>query len=381
MKHWPWFIFVIACSACDDEPNEHQREAAWVEHRPVVAQHFTVLSKGDLRRLIVFGAGGRGDTIADNIVANASAASCDECLSTQRVAVLSTTYLPYISTLGVAERVVGAVHLDHVRDIEMKKRIAKGEVTDIGTADGVDREAIIALAPDLVLGYPFGRTSGEEDIVGVPLVLVTEYLEPHPLGRAEWLKFFGVLFAEERAADSLYAGIAQRYADAKASAATTDKPKVLFGSQWNGQWWVPPGNSYMAQLIADAGGDYVFADLQGKENIAVDMETILARARDADAWGMIAELPKPAGIDDFTGGDERLEGLKAVREKFLFLGNTARSDLFGQALVEPDVVLRNLRELFDMHAVYDHPDSHVPRYFGHALHLAEPPVRIIDTVQ
>ena len=374
MKCWLIGVPFLALLACGERGGERSPNVQWVEQKPSVAQHFTVLRNGPRTRLIVFGTGGSTDTVADHLIsADTIPSACAGCISTHRLAVLSTTYLPYMSTLGSAHRVVGAVHLDHVRDAEMLKRIARGTVTDIGTADGVDREAIVALAPDLVLGYPFGRTTGEGDIAGVPLVLVAEYLEPHPLGRAEWLKFFGALLGKEHEADSLYAGIARRYADVMAVADTIDRPKVLFGSQWNGQWWVPPGNSYMAQMIADAGGDYVFADLQGKENIAVDMETILARANDADAWGMIAEKPRHPVVDDFTGGDQRLVGLKAVRENNLFLGNTSRSDLFGQAIIEPDILLAELRVIMQPFPGITDPNGRRPKYFERLRDLIPPP--------
>lgn len=331
--------------------------SVWNEVRPEVAQHFTVLRNGSMRRLLVFADPEHRDTISDLTVGPGDR-------TVQRLVVLSTTHLPYISTLGCTDRIVGAAYLDHVRDVEMKKRMASGEVKPISTADGADREAIIALSPDLVLGYPFGRTSGEKEIAGVPLALVAEYLEADPLGRAEWLTFFGALLGKEREADSIYAGIADRYAKAKPTAGNGKRPKVLFGSHWNGQWWVPPGDSYMAQLITDAGGDYVFSDLKGKENIAVDLETILSRASNADAWGMIAEIPSTPSVQDFTGGDERLVGLKAVREQFLFLGNTARSDLFGQALVEPDVVVKELRDIFGTTPQVTDGNPASGRYFG-----------------
>lgn len=372
MRYVWWLFAAVALQACDEVPDALPEQAVWIEHTPAFAEHFTVLSNGGARRLIVFGTGGRGDTIADRLIAPDDAVTdLPDCIPAKRIAVLSTTYLPYISALGMAEHVVGAEHLDQVRDAAVKKRIGQGLVTEIAVADGVDREAIVALSPDLVLGYPFGRTSGEVNVAGVPLLLVAEYLEPHPLGRAEWLKFFGALLGKEQLADSLYKGITERYQEARTRVGGGSRPKVLFGSQWNGQWWVPPGNSYMAQLIADAGGDYVFADRQGKENIAVDMETILARASDAEFWGMIADIEHRPTVNDFTGGQERLSHMRSL-EGGLFIGNTSRSDLFGQALIEPDRLLNDLVILFHDPAIDGPPGVERP-YFNIALPEPSPP--------
>lgn len=352
-----WGLTIVLLVGCAPQGNDHHAVQG-MESKPLVAQHFTVFTVPDGHRLLVFGDSAHTDTIGDLVVPKGGL---------QRIAVLSTTHLPYLSTLSSVDRVVAAAYLERVRDAATKERQAAGQVMEIGTADGVDREALIAVAPDVLLAYPFGRSGADTTVAGVPLLMIAEYLEPHPLGRAEWLKFFGVLVGKTGLADSLYTGIAERYEAAKANVQGDLRPKVLFGSYWNGQWWVPPGNSYMAQLIEDAGGDYLFRDRRGKENIAIDMETMLTLGGDADNWGMIAELPSPAGIVDFTQGDARLEGLKAVRNKSLFIGNTASSDLFGQALVEPDVVLRELREIVDVHLVVDHPGNHVPKYFDHVF--------------
>lgn len=357
---WGWMAVLLAgCVTAENDPRTSQGS----EVRPLVAQHFTVFTVPAGHRLLVFGDTAHLDTIGDLFVPKGGL---------QRIATLSTTHLPYMSTLGCADRVVAAAHLENVRDASTKERHALGQVVEIGTADGVDREALIAIAPDVLLGYPFGRATADTAVAGVPLLMIAEYLEPHPLGRAEWLKFFGVLVGKTDLADSLYAGISDRYERAKANVGNTPRPKVLFGSYWNGQWWVPPGNSYMAQLINDAGGDYIFSDRQGKENIAVDMETMLVQAEDADRWGMIADVLHFPTTNDFTHGDARLAQLRAVRMNELFLGNTAHKDLFGKALLEPDVVLIELREIMHPFPGILDPDRH-PGYFERLRDMIPPP--------
>ncbi|QQR86383.1 MAG: ABC transporter substrate-binding protein [Flavobacteriales bacterium] len=357
---WGWMIVLLAgCTSEESGPQVSQGS----EVRPLVAQHFTTFTVPAGHRLLVFGDSAHHDTIGDLLVPTGGL---------QRIATLSTTHLPYMSTLGCADRVVAAAHLEQVRDVATRERHALGQVMEIGTADGVDREALITVAPDVLLGYPFGRSGSDTAVAGVPLLMIAEYLEPHPLGRAEWLKFFGVLVGKTDLADSLYAGIADRYERAKATVGNSPRPKVLFGSQWNGQWWVPPGNSYMAQLIKDAGGDYIFSDRRGKENNAVDMETMLVRAHDVDRWGMIADLPHFPNAHDFTGGDARLAQLRVVRMNELFLGNTASKDLFGQALVEPDVVLMELTEIMHPFPGILDPTWH-PGYFERLRDMIPPP--------
>lgn len=331
MRAWSVFA-VFALVGC--VPEETQvRVVRDIETPPTIAQHFTVFTVAEGHRLLVFGDSAHADTISDFVVPRGGL---------QRIAVLSTTHLPYLSTLGTADRVVAAAQLEQVRDTATKERYAAGQVMEIGTADGVDREALIAVAPEVLLGYPFGRSVSDTAVTGVPLLMIAEYLEPHPLGRAEWLKFFGVLVGKADLADSLYAGIARRYEAARADVQPDRRPNVLFGSYWNGQWWVPPGNSYMAQLIEDAGGDYLFSDRRGKENIAVDLETMISLGEQVDVWGIVTSSDLEISYPDFHHGDGRVDHIKAYVTHRLFYANSAVSDLFGKAVLQPDLVLNDL---------------------------------------
>ena len=296
------------------------------------ATHFAIYSSGEIRRLIVFGHGGFADTVADVQIISAL----------ERIAILSTTHAAYVSALNATDRVVACAHAAEVRDAALRGAIADGMVVDIGAADLVDREQLLALKPDAVLVYPFGGAAGTLDDLGLSVIQVSEYLEEHPLGRAEWIRFFGALLGKEREADSLFNGIVERYEEVRSAAPRDSLPVVLFGSVWQGQWWVPPGNSYMARLIDDAGGSYLFSDRKGSGNIAIDMETMIAEGSRADVWGMITALQGRVTSASFTAGDPRVASFHAVRDHRLFAGNSVDADLFGRAMLEPEVVLRDL---------------------------------------
>jgi iron complex transport system substrate-binding protein len=265
-----------------------------------------------------------------------------------RLAVLSTTHVPFLAEVGAREAIVGIAFPEEVRDSLLRVSIAAGRVKGLGSSEALDRETLIALRPDAVLAYPFGAQGNATlTAAGLTVVQVSEYLEEHPLGRAEWIRFFGVLTGHEREADSLFTAIEQRYLAQVALASTdTVHPVIFFGSQWNGQWSVPPGNSYMARLIADAGGRYAFAHRTAPGNIDLDMETLLTTLDTVDNWGMIAAVEGFMFPRHLTNNDPRLLRLKVVERFHFFGGNTSTADLFGQALLEPDQVLRDLRYCF-----------------------------------
>ncbi|MBL7950474.1 MAG: ABC transporter substrate-binding protein [Flavobacteriales bacterium] len=276
----------------------------------------------------------------------------------KRVAVASTTHLPFFTALGAADMVVGVAHADQVRDRQVVARIKAGTTVEIARAEGLDRERMIALDPQVLFDYPFGR--GEQGSAAFErTIAVTEYLEEHPLGRAEWIRFFGLLLGQQQRADSMFAAIAHRYTTARdLSRFTGGAPKVLFGSHWEQRWYAPPGNSYMATLINDAGGRYWFSDSLATGNITVPLEEVLNIGAAVGHVGVLLADRERVDARAMVGGDPRLGSMTAVR-KGGFVGNSAQHDLFGQALLEPEVVLQDLRCIF-------HPEAcqgHKARYF------------------
>lgn len=357
-----WIYAAWLAMACGAPQRTPVRMDGWVRLPNSHATCFHAYARGPERLLIVLGHGGAADTIGRYHLGPVAGAPDPDRIHLPQVPARwvlgSTTHVPFLLALGAAPAIVGCAHGGQVRDGRFAARLQEGRVQEIANGDGIDRERVLSLDPDVFTAYPFG--TGQGDLLqrtGIPVVNVSEYLEEHPLGRAEWVRFFGMLLGRERQADSLFAGIKARYEEQRVQDTPRERPLVLFGSVWNGQWWVPPGNSHMARLIADAGGRYAFAERRGRENIAVDMETLIAMGDSMDAWGMVADIAGRPEVEDMTQGDARLNALKAVREGWLFVGNTRSADLFGMALLEPDVMLSDLRDIL-------HPGTSVLRPAG-----------------
>lgn len=342
-----------AFSGCTEKPTAAQPWAGWVKEQVRYAHYFQLWSKGQARMLLTFGPGGESDTTgiflvgADAGVAVLPSGAVRLQAPLRRVALMSTTHASFISALGKARAVVGCAYTARLRDTAVAALAQAGKVQEIGAADGVDRERVLKLAPDALFTYPYG-SQGQGHVLGhVPVVQVAEYLEEHPLGRAEWLRAFGLLFGVETKADSLFKGIVARY-DSALAVVPADKqgPVVFFGSAWKGTWSVPSGGSYMARLIKDAGGSYLFMDRQAKGNIDLDLETVLEKGASATRWGRILDQAAPVTPKDVAGGDARILALPVFKQGGCFYASSAESDLFGKAGLEPDVVLRDLIGIF-----------------------------------
>ena len=343
-----WLV-AVAVTGCGVAPHTAATWAGWTQEPMQYARYFQLWRKGDMQMLLTFGPGGNTDTTGiivrggnrEDSLAPPGAVHLHGTL--RRVALVSTTHASFISALGQAKDVVGCAYTDRLRDTAVVALAKAGHVEEIGAADGVDREKLLLLAPDALFTYPYGTKDQGRTLGQVPVVPVSEYLEEHPLGRAEWLRAFGMLFGLETRADSLFSGIVDRYTAALASVPTgADRPAVFFGSAWKGIWSVPSGKSYMAQLINDAGGRYLFADSIRKGNIDLGLETVLHTGAEAAYWGRSLDLREPVTAADVAGGDSRVMALPAFRNGGAFYASSAESDLFGQAGLEPAVVLRDL---------------------------------------
>ena len=335
---------LILFQRCSTSTEQADPYADWIPVANRYARSFQIMQKGDDRLLICFGAGGRTDTAGIYLVGEDALNGIQPLPQLREVVVASTTQLPFFSALEKDHLIRGVVHAGDLFDRSIAARVAEGSIRDVGTAEGLDQEQIHAIKPQAIFDHPFGRNLRGGSTV--PVINVTEYLEEHPLGRAEWLKFFGVLFRDEERADRLFDRIEERYRTAAAASALfLDTPVVFFASSWQGQWFAPPANSYMARLITDAGAAYALADHQAEGNITLDLESVLHKVRRSDHFGMILSTRDSITALTLAAGEPRLARIPAVNMGG-FHGNTALTDLFGQAILEPDIVLSDLMKIF-----------------------------------
>lgn len=328
---------LILCSCRSDAPREGST-SGWVEHENRFARCFQVFGKGEQRRVIIYGSPDRADTLKVLTFGKG------EWPSPERLAVMSTTHLPFIEAIGQGAHVIAASSIQRLSEGYWRRRAEEGSLAELTGANGNDDERMVALRIDAILDYPFGREQvrhGPSEALRIP---VTEYLEDHPLGRAEWIRFFGSLLGAEHAADSVFEAIVGRYLARVRGSGIVDRPSVFFGSAWQGAWHVPSGQSYMARLIGDAGGDYLFASTMGPANQSMTLEAVVSSALKADRFGVIMAHGVPVKTIDMTG-DARLASMPVLRSGAFYL-DSERSDIFGKALLEPDVLLEELGCVF-----------------------------------
>ena len=171
--------------------------------------------------------------------------------------------------IGALDRVCGVCEPQYITSPEVLRRIEEGRIADLGVSTSPNVEKIVDIGTEMIVASPFENSGyGSAEKIGVPIVEAADYMENHPLGRTEWVLFYGLLFGRREEAEAVFAETERNYLELKALAATAERrPTVLLERKYGASWAVPGGGSYIATLHADAGAEYFFRDFPGVENV------------------------------------------------------------------------------------------------------------------
>lgn len=265
----------------------------------------------------------------------------------KRALVYSGVHANVFKELGHIESVKGVCDAQYFTLQEIIEGVENGSVMNAGSSMAPSKEIIIALNPDAIILSPYQNSDYSElEKLGIPIIQCADYMESTPLGRAEWIKLFGELLDETEKADSIYNNVMSNYAELKQSAAAeTKKPKILSENIINGTWYVPGGNSYMAQLFADAGGAYAWSDIKTTGSIPLDMPQVLEKAHDADIW-LIKSFDPTLSYAKLKADNALNAEFKAFKEQHIYFCNTAATTFFQDFPFHPEVLLKEYIAIF-----------------------------------
>ena len=274
----------------------------------------------------------------------------------EKIITLSSTYYPMLQQINELGTVVGIDDDTYTYNETIRKAVEAGKVAVVG-GDGagslLSLEKVIELAPDLLMS-PYMNAPIFEDAKlkesKQTLVLNADYLENSPLGRAEWGKFVAAFYNKEVEASKLFDQLVVRYEEiAKLTSGMGEKPSVLVNTAYQGSWYMPGNESYVAELLNDAGANYLFADsVTGTGASPLAFEVVYEKAKDADFW---LNVGFAADIKGLVAEDARYGEFKAVVEGKVY-NNNARmnpnggTDFYEGGVANPDIVLKDLVKIF-----------------------------------
>ena len=272
----------------------------------------------------------------------------------------STTHIPLLDYLGLTDRLIGFPTIDYVSSEKMRARIDSGHVTELGVDKGLNLERLISIRPDLVIGYTMSSDYGQFgkiEELGIPVVLNAEYLETHPLGRAEWIKFIGCFFDRRHEADSVFTSIAQRYNEVQQlTVETSSRPTVVSGILYGDAWFLPGGKNYAAELLNDAGCNYLWRENPSTGFLELSFEAVYEKARNADLWIGVGPF---GSIEELRAGDHRYAKIKAFKERKVYNYDARKGSGSGNEYLElgylrPDLILQDLVKIAHPELVPDY---------------------------
>lgn len=281
------------------------------------------------------------------------------------IACTSTTHVPMLDYLGHSDKLTAFTSTDYISTPAVRARIDQGKVTELGIDKGINLERLALAKPDLLMGYSISSDYAQFrkiEQLGIPVVINAEYLEKHPLGRAEWIKFVALFFDEEKAADSIFNHIEKNYLEAAHLAANVaTRPMVLSGVVYGDAWFLPGGQNYAARLLKDAGCAYVWENDASHGFLELSFEAVYEKAHNADLWIGIGAYTSRAAIE---AADRRYAKFKPFQTKQLYTSDARKGAKGGSEYLElgylrPDIILKDLIKighpaLLPGHALYFH---------------------------
>lgn len=362
-KTFRLLVFAGVLLACNQKKSQETVVTHRVSETSIkYAQGFDIVDYGDYKLLEVYkpwtGAEKSYTYLLVNdptlVPSNHSADAVIE-VPVNRLIVTSTTHIPALEMLESEEALVGFPGLHFISSAVVRQRISQKLLVDIGQNESINTEVVMAYQPDVFVGFGVdgnNKTYALLEQAGIPVVYNGDWTETTPLGKAEWIKFFGVLLGKEKEAEAWFEEITSSYLEVQQMASsTTYKPTVFSGAMWQDIWYLPQGNSWASAFIQDAGGQYLWADSEGVGSLALNLETVLDRAVHADYW---------IGPAQFTTYEQLVKENQVYRQFDAFnnrkvfsfsalQGETGGIIYYELAPSRPDLVLQDLVKIL-------HPD-------------------------
>lgn len=266
----------------------------------------------------------------------------------KKMCVSTAVHVNLFRQLNALDHVGSVCDAGYIMDSTVIRQIHDGKIRNAGGSMSPNTERITQLNTDAILMSPFKGTSyGVIEKTGIPIVECADYMETSALGRAEWIKFYGMLVGKEHEANALFHKIKSNYLSLKRLADTVrQRPKLLVDMMNARTWYLPGGNSIYGELFADAGADYSIGDKTLSGTQSLSLEKVMTTALDADVW-----IIKYGRNDDFTysalTNENSVYGkFRAFKTRKIYGCNTVKVPFYDEAPFRPDLLIADMIKIF-----------------------------------
>ncbi len=273
----------------------------------------------------------------------------------EKIVVTSTTHIPALEALGVENKLIGFPETKYVSSKKTRKNIDLGNVRELGKNELINTEVLIDIAPDLVVGFSIDNQNKVYENLqksGIAVVFNGDWVEETPLGKAEWIKFFAPFFNLEEKGDSIFSKIATEYNAIKNIAKkATNVPTVISGAMYKDVWYMPAGDSWAGQFLADANCNYLWSDTKGTGSLSLSIESVIEKGKSAEFWIGPSGFTSYQQLQEANNHYTKFDAFKGKKTFTFSLTTGVTGGLLYYELGpnRPDIILKDLIAIF-------HPD-------------------------
>jgi len=266
----------------------------------------------------------------------------------QKIVVTSTTHIPSLEMLNVESTLCAFPNTNYVSSVKTRELINKGKVREIGSNQDLNTEVLLELQPDVIIGFGIdnsNKTFSNLEKNGLNVMYNGDWTEESPLGKAEWIKFFGALYDKNNEAEKIFNTIKKDYLKAKKIASKTKQyPTILCGAIYENQWYLPKGDSWASLFLKDAYSNYLWKETIGKGSLSLSFETVLDKAQNADFWIGPGQF---TSLNAMLDSNDNYKHFKAFKNKTVYSFSSKKGATGGVIYYElasnrPDLVLKDL---------------------------------------
>lgn len=270
----------------------------------------------------------------------------------RRAAVFTTVHCALLTELGLGDRIVGVADSKYIKIPFVHEQIRKGRIVDCGNGLNPLVEKIMDIKPEAIMLSPFENSGGygKMEDIGIPLIECAEYMECSPLARAEWMRFYGLLFGVSTQTDALFQQVDSSYTALKGKAVQAGTGlSVIVDKVVGSIWYMPGGRSTIGQMLQDAGGRYPWASDTQSGSLSLPFETVLERGGQADVWLFRYSSDHEWNYQELLTGHRGYDQIAAFRQHNVYGCNVEQSMFYEETPFHPDRLLCDFLQIL-------HPD-------------------------
>ena len=266
-----------------------------------------------------------------------------------KAVIYSSVHCSLLKDFGALNSIGGVCDLKYIKLPEIEEGCRNGTIADVGDGMNPNIEKIIDLHPDAILLSPFENSGGYGRVekLNVPIIECADYMETSSLGRAEWMRFYCLLFGKKTEADAMFAAVERNYKDLQELVKPISfAPSVMCDLKTSSTWYTPGGNSTIAKLYSDAGANYIFREDTHSGSLPYPFEVIFEKGQQTDFWLIRYNQPVDKTYGELEKEFAPYAGFRAFKERNIYGCNTNRVPFYEETPFHPDWLLKDLIKIF-----------------------------------